>query len=134
MFKICLLIAVVFSLGSCSKERHTNIVHHIMMMESNDLSFAVDNNVLKIDARDPSAYAASHLPDSINLTLKDVMNSPEKVMPVLDGWKNRKMVIYCYGTSCDSSMSVARYLIYGGYRIYVYKSGWESLKELVNAR
>ncbi len=134
MVKTSLLAAMVFYLASCSKDRQANIDHTVKIVSNDDLSFVFDKSILKIDSREPSAYEASHLPDSINMTLKDVMNSPEKVIPVLDKWKERKMVIYCYGRSCDSSMTVARHLIYGGYKVYVYKNGWNTIKELIDQR
>jgi rhodanese-related sulfurtransferase len=130
MIKVFLLVALILS-PSCSK-KEVNINHSVKIINYDDLGFVFDEKILKIDARDSNAYNAAHLPGSINLTLKDVKNHPEKVMPVLDKWKGRRIVIYCYGYSCDSSMSVAQYLIYGGYDVHIYKNGWNTIKDLVD--
>jgi rhodanese-related sulfurtransferase len=134
MTKKFLLVWMFISFFSSCSKKGVNISHSVVVVNNDDLSFVFDENILKIDARDSAAFGVSHLPGSINLTLYDVKNNPEKVMPALDKWKGRKIVVYCYGNSCDSSMNIAQYLVYGGYQVHVYKNGWNTIKELVDHR
>ena len=65
-----------------------------------------------VDALSPMSYAASHLPGAINMSPGGVYELAPRRIPDRD----TEVVVYCAGSTCDSSVEVANRLIELGYR------------------
>jgi rhodanese-related sulfurtransferase len=64
-----------------------------------------------VDALSPMSYALSHLPGAINITPGWVDDRARRRIPDLD----TRVVVYCSGPDCDSSVEVATRLVELGY-------------------
>jgi rhodanese-related sulfurtransferase len=77
-----------------------------------------------VDALAPISYAASHLPGAISIPPDDVIARARRRIPDRD----TEVVVYCGGSTCDSSLVVAHRLIELGYRNVLHyaegKSDW----------
>jgi rhodanese-related sulfurtransferase len=77
-----------------------------------------------VDALSPTSYAASHLPGAINIPPEWVDERARRRIPD----RSTKVVVYCSGPTCESSLEVAERLIELGYRDVGHyaegKSGW----------
>jgi rhodanese-related sulfurtransferase len=82
-----------------------------------------------IDCRSKFTYDIEHANGSVNLTLSDVINNPEKVFSCLRSSKNKDLLLYCSSSNCNTSQKVAEYLRYSGKNIYIYKGGWSMIRE-----
>lgn len=62
-------------------------------------------NVIWVDAREPGAFEAGHVPGAINLGESDW----EAMLPdLIDAWSpGRKIIVYCDGDDCLASRQVA---------------------------
>jgi rhodanese-related sulfurtransferase len=70
-----------------------------------------DDFVLVV-ALPPLAYAASHLPNAINMPPDDVAARARRRIPD----RETEIVVYCASATCDSSLIVANRLVELGYR------------------
>ena len=104
------------------------IKSRLTVLSDDDLSFLFDENVIKIDARDHSLYGARRVKGSINITVHDIMADPARERQKLKYTLGKKIYVYCSGSSCDSSMEVAKYLSFADFDVYVYRPGWSSIK------
>ena len=84
----------------------------------------VPTGTLWVDAREPAAYAASHIPGALSVS----ETNWEQSLPVfLEAWNpGTPVVVYCGGSSCGASRTVAkrlrRELRIG--RVYILDGGW----------
>jgi len=79
-------------------------------------------NVHFIDARDPTLYAAGHIPGAVNIPFEKVGEYADALskMPAGDMY-----LLYCDGGDCHLSKDLAEYLLGQGYkRLAVYEGGW----------
>jgi rhodanese-related sulfurtransferase len=65
-----------------------------------------------VDALSPMSYAASHLPQAINIPPGSVDTRAPRTIPDRD----TAIVVYCSSATCDSSLEVANRLLELGYR------------------
>lgn len=114
---------------SCNKTGSKEI-YLVVEMEAQQVDFLTDEKTLLVDSRSVQAFNSSHYPTSVNITSNMIKNSPTEVMKVLNSRKYNRIVVYCYGNSCDTSSLVARHLVYTGKDVCVYKAGWENIKYL----
>jgi rhodanese-related sulfurtransferase len=78
---------------------------------------------LVLDAREPSEYAAGHIPGAVNLPYDQVAGNLQR-LEQLDT-AGRPVVVYCGGGSCEMSLSLAWDLVTAGQtRVAVYKGGY----------
>ena len=82
-----------------------------------------------IDARSQNHYQAGHIPGSLNLSVSNFEISSHEVLKGLP--KNSWIITYCSGSSCQSSIHVARMLIekHGYTRTQAFYEGWSAWKE-----
>jgi rhodanese-related sulfurtransferase len=77
-----------------------------------------------VDALAPMSFAASHLPGAISMPPPRVAEIAPQRIPDLDA----RVVVYCSGPDCDSSVLVGGRLVELGYRAVVHypdgKKGW----------
>lgn len=128
------LILIIFFSAFLSHRNYSLNVHPVVFLKSENISFLTDEKCLKIDCRSNAAFAFSKINNSVNLTLEDIKNNHEKVASIINRDRPNKVVIYCYGSNCDSSDAVARYLVYTGMNIQVYKEGWKVLQNFTTPR
>jgi rhodanese-related sulfurtransferase len=85
--------------------------------------------VLWIDARSETEYAAGHIPGALLLNL-DQWN--ELLPSLLQVWERDKMVVvYCSSISCQASREVAEKLRdeVGLQSVFVLRGGWEAWRQ-----
>ena len=87
----------------------------------------VPSHRLWIDAREPAAYAKSHLPGALNLS----ETTWEASLPaVIDAWTpEQQVIVYCDGGGCQASRATARRLRteLGADNIVILRDGWDAL-------
>ena len=85
---------------------------------------AVPAKTLWVDAREPDAYTAGHIPDAVSLS----ETNWEQGLPVfLAAWNpGAPVVVYCGGGSCGASRAVAERLRRELRidRVYILDGGW----------
>lgn len=83
-------------------------------------------DALWLDAREPGAYAAGHVPDALPMGETEWDNNFAGLMDAWDG--ERPLVVYCGGESCHASEAVARRLKQdlAFDRIVVLRGGWDA--------
>lgn len=85
------------------------------------------DNLVVIDARKDTDFAAGHIDGAIKLTNTDV--SADTLAEVLDGLEN-PVIFYCNGPKCGRSSDAAKRAIEAGYtNVYYYYGGIASWKE-----
>ena len=80
------------------------------------------------DARDPSAFAAGHVPGALSLTES---GWDDDFAQVVQHWSpERPIVVYCSSSSCDASTAVAARLRHdlGSGQVWVLHGGWEAVQ------
>jgi len=79
---------------------------------------------LIIDARRPEQYQKSHIPNSINIfPLEEEGILIEKILSLP---RDKTIIIYCDGGSCELSDEIATLLDNFGFKkFYIYEGGWE---------
>lgn len=77
-----------------------------------------------VDARRPELYASSHIASAVNIFPYD---EEQIYMPkLLSLPKNKTIIIYCEGGTCDLSHKIAEDLSRFGYtKVHIYEKGWE---------
>lgn len=84
-------------------------------------------NVRIIDARSPLFFRAGHLPGAVNLPRQDFRAAYARVQTVLEADRNRRLVVYCQGESCQDSDLVAAALQALGFEdVSVFAGGWKA--------
>jgi rhodanese-related sulfurtransferase len=81
---------------------------------------------LFVDAREPDEYAEGHVKGAINLPFDSFDDYWSKVEPQLP--RESKIVTYCSGSECESSLFLARLLIkdYGYKDVEIFFGGWSA--------
>lgn len=84
------------------------------------------SDALWLDAREPAAYAAGHVPGALALSETEWETGFGALMEAWDG--ARPLVVYCGGESCHASESVARRLKreLGFDNIVMLRGGWDA--------
>jgi rhodanese-related sulfurtransferase len=86
------------------------------------------DQVILIDARDPSSYVAGHIQGAKNLTLAEAMTQPERLKAIDP--QGRAIAVYCSGTACGLSEEVANVLVEAGKRkVLVFPGGYPAWQE-----
>ncbi|MDB6134255.1 MAG: Rhodanese-like domain protein [Verrucomicrobiales bacterium] len=81
---------------------------------------------LLIDARLPLFFKMGHLPGALHLPREGFQAALRRHRTVLEQDKNRQIVIYCQGGSCEDSDMVAEALRSLGFtRLSVFAGGWK---------
>jgi len=83
------------------------------------------DNFIIIDARHPDDYNKAHIPNAINIFPQH--DEATFVGQLLQLSREKTIVIYCDGGTCDLSHEVANSLVhsFGFTRVFLYESGWE---------
>ncbi|PQJ30100.1 rhodanese-like domain-containing protein [Rubritalea profundi] len=87
-------------------------------------------SILLIDTRSPIFYKLGHIDGAYSLPLKSFDKNFESSRSTLDAavTKGKKIVIYCQSEKCPDSLKMARSLAKSGYKVSVFKGGWELWK------
>lgn len=82
-------------------------------------------NALVLDARPEIFHRLGHVPGALALPRDDFESYYQKHRTKLESYKNRTLLIYCQGSSCEDSHLVADALSHLGYlRLAVFTGGW----------
>ncbi len=102
-------------------------VRMITLAEAEDLWVAGEAVIL--DARAGSVFEQGHVPRARNIPASDLARAlPPEVRELS---KERIIVVYCEGGSCQSSLALAKRLQEAGFRdIRVFSGGWEEWKKM----
>ncbi len=80
-------------------------------------------NVLFLDARESEDYEIGRIRGSVNLPYDYMEDYWDEVLT--DVTLDREIIIYCSGSECESSLFLARELVYKGYEnIFIFYGGW----------
>lgn len=83
------------------------------------------HGALILDAREQSFYQAAHVPGALNLSRQDFARDYTRLRPTLEGFKDKRVVVYCSGGSCHDSRMVASALISLGFtQVKIFTGGW----------
>lgn len=82
-----------------------------------------------IDARRADQYSAGHIKNSINIYAQDEQDI--LIPKILQLPRDKKIIIYCDGGTCDLSHELANNLIsaFSFKNVYVYEGGWDEWKK-----
>jgi len=82
-------------------------------------------NFIIIDARQPAEYEKAHIPKSINIFPYE--EEATLIPKVFSLPKDKTIIVYCDGGTCDLSHHLAEKLInsFGFKRVFLYEGGWE---------
>lgn len=85
-----------------------------------------DKDVVFIDARSSTEYAAGHIPGALNVPPSEFTRSK----PLERLRRNQPVITYCSGEACQSSIALAEMLIglRGHIETRVFFGGWEAWK------
>ena len=88
------------------------------------------DSILLIDTRTPIFYKLGHIDGAYSLPLKSFEKSFDKSKVTLDAAEaeGKKIVIYCQSEKCSDSYIMARALSEAGYKVSIFKGGWELWK------
>ncbi|HET9870115.1 MAG TPA: rhodanese-like domain-containing protein [bacterium] len=82
-----------------------------------------------LDARSPEEYREGHIPGALDFYADDFEKMAPQVLPQLPN-KDREIVAYCHGTSCDLSIHLAEKLAEQGYtHVDIFFGGWPEWKK-----
>lgn len=80
-----------------------------------------------VDARPETFYRLGHVPGALSLPFKDFKSAYAKHRSRLEPDKATRIVVYCWGTSCEDSDLVRRALHGLGFsRVSVFHDGWSA--------
>lgn len=82
-----------------------------------------------IDARRADQFSAGHIKNSINIYAQDEQDI--MIPKILQLPRDKKIIIYCDGGTCDLSHELANNLIsaFSFKNVYVYEGGWDEWKK-----
>ena len=115
---------------TCCSNTDKKLDFTVRSIEDENLDFLMDKDTLLVDSRSTESFDSSNFPCSVNITSTMIKYDPSEVMKILNSRQYKRIVIYCYGNTCDTSSTVARYLVYTGKDIAVYKPGWQTIRNL----
>ena len=78
-------------------------------------------NCMIIDLRSPELFAASHVPEAVNLPFEE-FDQWKRVLP-----RNRTLILYC--ERGGSAMQAGRKLMQAGYRVEIVSGGYNSIQQ-----
>jgi len=82
-----------------------------------------------LDVRTPSSYAAEHIEDAINIPYYDDADFGSRIFPALDGHEHHEIIVYCSGTNCSKGPNACHYLANQGFtKVYEMSGGIYSWK------
>jgi len=82
-----------------------------------------------LDVRTPSSYAAEHIEDAINIPYYDDSDFGSRIFPALDGHEHHEIIVYCSGTACPKGPNACYYLANQGFtKVYEMSGGIYSWK------
>lgn len=115
-------------------ERQTDVVNHneinleIPIVTYNQLIKLLNSpNLILIDARASEDFQKEHIGNAINIfAYENDLNKYFESLTKVPFDKNKIIIVYCEGGTCDASHKVASDLIRLGYQnVFVYAGGWE---------
>ena len=84
-----------------------------------------EGRITLIDARPPLFFRAGHLPGALNLPREGFQAAYGTHRGVLDAAKEKRVVVYCQGSSCEDSELVAAALRVQGFTdLWIFAGGW----------
>ncbi len=116
------------------KESQTDVVNHdeinleIPIVTYNQLIKLLNSpNLILIDARASEDFQKEHIGNAINIfAYENDLNKYFESLTKVPFDKNKIIIVYCEGGTCDASHKVASDLIRLGYQnVFVYAGGWE---------
>lgn len=125
-----LIAAVLIASEGQAQQRATNIFQATVgdtnartgEISTEELREALTNgDILLIDARPRAEWAIGHIPGAVNVaptagkTLSQYTASAEEIGRLLQGKKNRAVVLYCNGAYCGKSRRIAEELSSAGF-------------------
>lgn len=115
-------------------ESQTDVVNHneinleIPIVTYNQLIKLLNSpNLILIDARASEDFQKEHIGNAINIfAYENDLNKYFESLTKVPFDKNKIIIVYCEGGTCDASHKVASDLIRLGYQnVFVYAGGWE---------
>ena len=87
-------------------------------------------SILLIDTRSTVFYNLGHIDGAHSLPLKSFKKRFESSRSALDAAvaEGKKIVIYCQSEKCSDSYKMAQALSKSGYKVSIFKGGWELWK------
>ncbi len=83
--------------------------------------------VVILDARPETFHRLGHVPGALSLSFKDFKSAYAKLRHRLESDKTMRIIVYCWGTSCEDSDLVRRALQGMGFsRVSVFHDGWSA--------
>jgi len=88
------------------------------------------DGILLIDTRSPIFYKLGHIDGAYSLPLKSFEKRFDASKSTLDSAKRegKEIVIYCQSEKCPDSYIMAQALSKAGYKVSIFKGGWELWK------
>ena len=88
------------------------------------------DGILLIDTRSPIFYKLGHIDGAYSLPLKSFEKKFDASKSTLDSAKKegKQIVIYCQSEKCPDSYIMAQALSKAGYKVSIFKGGWELWK------
>jgi rhodanese-related sulfurtransferase len=81
-----------------------------------------------LDARPPEEYKEGHIPGALSFYAEDFDQVAPQILPKLTD-KNKELIAYCHGSSCELSIVLAHRLSDLGYsNVKVFYGGWPQWK------
>ncbi len=96
---------------------------------ANAQNLAASQAVLWIDARDPAAYLAGHVPGAVNLT-EAAWES--QLLRFIDAWEpGQPVIVYCDSAACGAAQSLARRIVreFEATDVYYLTGGWDAWQQ-----
>jgi rhodanese-related sulfurtransferase len=110
-----------FKYGFISSDEYPSI-SFIMLPEAESL-FAM-NETLFIDSRTAEAFKAGHIAGAVNIPYEDKTDASLLVERAVS--KEQSLVVYCDGSTCQSSVGLSKFLHDQGFTdIRVFFGGWK---------
>jgi rhodanese-related sulfurtransferase len=96
----------------------------LQMISVDDAKAALaDPATLFVDSRHPFEFSRGHLPHAVNIPLADLDADPAKLGTIP---RDRKIIVYCDGAECNSSLEVAARMLQAGFAdVRVFFGGWQ---------
>lgn len=80
-----------------------------------------------LDARPSLFYKSGHIPGALRLAAASFEEDYARLQPRLQQGKDRPIIVYCSGESCEDSELVAKALARMGFsRLYILTGGWKA--------
>jgi rhodanese-related sulfurtransferase len=88
-------------------------------------TICADHKALILDARPDFLYQAGHIPSALNLPRSNFKDRYSSMMNLLEGYRDKPVVVYCSSRECRESQRVAQAFKDLGYsRVMLFRGGW----------